>query len=526
MTATNTYHTTAANAEDAPSIQDRLIDMIQSDPEMPTLGSSIQKVAELTTSGDESLEKLTNVILTDPSLTLEVLRLANSIAYRATSQTVTSISNAIQLLGLDAVKACALALILVDGMPRRHADAVRGELIIALSASLFGRNLAKLSRFPNAEEVAVVALLKNMGRLILAAFDDQLYRETMALASEKGYTESKASLEKLGCSFDWITEFALKSWHIPDSIIQAMKLFSSGTLKSPKSRSEWMQQAAEFSKSAAPMMLRPESSQTSATGKTLLNRFGGALNLNEAKLRAIVSESAKQLRMVSSLTDEKLQQNGYETDQPNTIGDAAADVTDVTAAATTAGNTDARTNQTQTVHHSGKPPDAMDRLLDGVQEISDLIASRHFNVNSLLMLVLETLYRGMGFRFVTICVRDVRNAQFRARNSVGANQLEIQRGFVFPDDCASDLFSMALSRSVDLVISDATAPKIRNALPEWHKRLLPDTKSLMILPLMLRDKPVGLIYADRAEVASEAITASEMKLIRALKANVLVAFNP
>ena len=520
MTATNTYSTPPVNAEDASSIQDQLIDMIQNDPEMPTLGSSIQKVTELTTTGDESLEKLTNVILTDPSLTLEVLRLANSIVYRASSQNVTSISNAIQLLGLDAVRACALALILVDGMPRRHAEAVRGELTIALSASLVARNLAKRSMFPNAEEAAVVALLKNMGRLILAAFDDQLYRETIELASEKGYTETKASLENLGCSFDWITEFALRSWHIPDPIIQAMKLFSSGTLKSPKSRSEWMQQVAEFSKSATPMMLQPDSSQTSAVAKTLLKRFGNSLNLDEAKLRAIVSESTKQLRMVSSLTDQKLQQRNCETDQPETIDDVAVDT------ATTVGNVESRTNQAQTVHDSGKPTDAMDRLLDGVQEVSDLIASRHYNVNTLLMLVLETLYRSLGFRFVTICVRDARNAQFRARNSVGANQLEIQRGFVFPDDCASDLFSMALSRNVDLVISDATAPKIHNALPAWHKRLLPDTKSLMILPLTLSDKPFGLIYADRTEIALKAITDDEMKLIKTLKANVLVAFNP
>lgn len=47
----------------------------------------------------------------------------------------------------------------------------------------------------------------------------------------------------------------------------------------------------------------------------------------------------------------------------------------------------------------------------------------------------------------------------------------------------------------------------------------------MVLPLVVQNKPIGLIYADRSVVASEGITASEMKLIKALKANVLVAFN-
>ncbi|MCP5245144.1 MAG: HDOD domain-containing protein [Burkholderiales bacterium] len=89
-----------------------------------------------------------------------------------------------------------MAMILVDGMPRKHAKAVRTELMLALSASLIGRNLAKRSAFPNAEEVAIAALFKNMGRLILAAHDDQLYWETMSLAKEKGYSEARASSGK------------------------------------------------------------------------------------------------------------------------------------------------------------------------------------------------------------------------------------------------------------------------------------------------------------------------------------------
>ncbi|HQU62792.1 MAG TPA: hypothetical protein PKY85_06570, partial [Nitrosomonas sp.] len=78
---------------------------------------------------------------------------------------------------------------------------------------------------------------------------------------------------------------------------------------------------------------------------------------------------------------------------------------------------------------------------------------------------------------------------------------------------------------VDLAISDATESKIRDAMPVWHRRLLPDTKSFMVLPLVLQNKPIGMIYADRPVVAREGITVREMKLIKALKENVLTAFN-
>ncbi|MCB1934858.1 MAG: HDOD domain-containing protein [Nitrosomonas sp.] len=505
------------NDEDM-SIKDKLIDMIHNDPNLPTIGNSISNVVQLTSSESKSIGLLTNLILTDPSLSLKILHLANSLTLRVSTQEVTSISKAIQLLGLDTIKTCALAMILVDGMPRKHANAVRTELMIALSASLIGRNLAKRSAFPNAEEVAIAALFKNVGRLILAAFDDQLYRETMSLALENDYSESKASQEKLGCTFHWLTDFALRAWNIPDSIIQAMKLMPGRILKSPKNRTEWMQQVTEFSNSAALMTLRDGSSQTTAMAEELARRFGVSLKLDAKEIHGIVHESAAQLRSIRSLTDMP-QQESTTSQQPNSDHEVAGGLSEVT------GDVDLWINQSENRFSSGKPINAADRLLEGVQEVTELLATQQFNINTLLTLVLETYYRCLGFEFVTVCLKDVRTNQFRARNSLGKNHDVIQQGFVFPDSASSDLFSIALKRNVDLAISDATDPKINSTLPNWHKRLLPETKSFMVLPLVVQNKPIGLIYADRSVVASEGITASEMKLIKALKANVLVAFN-
>lgn len=499
------------------SIKDRLINMIHHDPKLPTLRNNISNIVQLTSSESKSIEQLANFILTDPSLSLRILHLANSVTFRTSTQEVASISKAIQLLGLDTIKTCALAMILVDGMPRKHANAVRAELMIALSASLIGRNLAKRSAFPNAEEVAVAALFKNIGRLIVAAFDDKLYRETMSLAMEKDYSESKASQEKLGCTFHWLTDFALKTWHIPESIIQAMKLMPGKILKSPKNRGEWMQQVTEFSNRAALMTLKDESPQTTAMAKELAGQFGGSLNLDSKGISSVMRESAEQLRSISSLAGMSLQESerSSQSGAENGVDGGLSNVS---------GDIDLWINQSDNRFSSGKPINAADRLLVGVQEVTELLASQQYNINTLLMLVLETYYRCLGFEFVTVCLKDFRTNQFRARNSLGKSHETIQRGFVFPDSASSDLFSIALKKDVDLAISDATDPKIVNSLPNWHKRLLPDTKSFMVLPLVVQNKPIGLIYADRSIVASEGVTASEMKLIKALKANILVAF--
>ncbi len=512
----------SSNDNEVMSIKDKLIDKICNDPDLPTLGNSISQVVQLTGTDEQSLAQLSNFILSDPSLTLKILRLSNSISYRSTAAPVTSISTAIQLLGMDTIKACALAMMLVDGMPGKHAKAVRNELLLALSASLIARNLAKYSVFQNADEVTIAALFKNLGRLIVAAHDDELYWETMVLSRKQDYTEARASLKRLGCTFNWLTEYALRAWHIPDAIILAVKQLTGKALKPPKNRNDWMQQVTEFSNHAALMILCEGTSTAALLADDLLSRYGNALHFDADQLNEVISESIGQ---VQTICNHALNIQ-IEEDVPEHFCcfaeqiDAEDDLANCPIFESKGSEPPAE------CHLSGKPLNAVDQLLTGLQDVSEMLVSNQKNTHSVLMLVLETYYCGLGFEFVTACLRDVRTNQFRAKHSFGLNHDGVQESFVFADTDSSDLFSIALKRNADLSILDATNPKIHSALPSWHRQLLPDTKSFMVLPLVVQENnPVGLIYADRSEIAQEGITTQEMKLIKALKSLFLMALS-
>ncbi|GJL76717.1 HDOD domain-containing protein [Nitrosomonas sp.] len=521
----NTAIINSSSEDEAVSIKDKLIDMICNDPDLPTLGSSISNVVQLTSSDGESLEQLTHFILSDPSLTLKILRLSNSISYRTGASSVTCISKAIQLLGMDTIKACALAMMLVDGMPSKNARVVRHELMLALSASLIGRSLAKRSTYPNAEEVAIASLFKNLGRLILAAYDERLYREILILAKKDDNSEARASLQKLGCTFGWLTEFALREWNIPESIIIAMKIMPGKVLKRPKNRIEWMQQVAEFSESTALLALSDVISSNAALNKDLVNRFGESLLLDSNGVDALVNESSEQMRAISSHTlnlqaQEKAKEpgeNDYRVNQSGSVGDLSNRLMD--------DMTDIRKKQLEDGDANGKPFSTVDQLQTGARHVSEMIASGQYNINALFKSVLETYYSSLGFQFVTVCLKDVQTNLFRARNSLGLNHDKIQESFVFPDSGSNDLFSMAIKKNVDLSISNATDPKIRSALPSWHIQLLPEAKSFMILPLVVGNKPIGLFYADRSTIAAESMSINEMKLIKLLKTQILMALS-
>jgi hypothetical protein len=63
-------------------------------------------------------------------------------------------------------------------------------------------------------------------------------------------------------------------------------------------------------------------------------------------------------------------------------------------------------------------------------------------------------------------------------------------------------------------------------LPSWHKELLPDARSFIVLPLIVNKVQLGLFYADRTATAPEGVPADETALIRALKGQVLAALAP
>jgi hypothetical protein len=129
----------------------------------------------------------------------------------------------------------------------------------------------------------------------------------------------------------------------------------------------------------------------------------------------------------------------------------------------------------------------------------------------------------MGFRFATACLRDVQNARYMSRVSIGEHYAELQKEFVFSAQAENTIFHLAMNNNADLMISDATVPKIQNMLPLWHKKLLPDTRSFIVLPLVVQQKPLGFFYADRIVTADEGVPPDETALIKTLKSQLVAA---
>jgi HD-like signal output (HDOD) protein len=512
--------------------RERLLQKISESADLPALGSSVSRVVQMASSDDKAVRNLANFILSDVALTQKILRMSNTVAYRTSSgMPVTTVSKAIFLLGFDTVKTSALAMLLVEGLSKQHANSIRNELSYALRASVFGRELARRSQYPDAEEAAIASLFKNIGRLLVASHDHQLYTEITRLVEGGKHTPVQASMELLGCSFESLADGVLREWNIPEPIVQALGAPPVGVLKPARNKQEWMAQVAAFSAMAAAQLLRTRGPEFDVAMKAILTRFGVALNFDQPKLDQLFGSVAQEMRDLAASTALPLDSGE---------GNAAlADSQEVEASAFLPDpanpelpnellldmGSDAKPPEVTERHASGKPVNSRDLLLAGVQDTTQMLVSGRCKVNDLMLLVLETLCNSMGFRFAAVCLKDMNSQYFRARITMGENHAARQAGFAFPVTATRDLFYLAMDNNADLMISDASVPKIRDLLPAWHRKLLPDTRSFILLPLVVQQKPVGLFYADRMRPAPEGVQPDETALIKTLKGQVLTALN-
>lgn len=503
-------------AQDTRKVRAGLLKKVCGDEAMFALGTSVAQVVQMASSDDQGTHDLAYYVLGDAALTQRILRLSNTPTYRTASGTnVTTISRAISLLGFDNVKTTALGMLLVDALGNsEHELSVRVELETALCASLVGREMARHSFFQGAEEASIGALFKNLGPLLVASHEHDRYREINALAASGQHTLAQASQMILGCTYDTLSETVMSEWKLPDVIVRSLSPLAPGVLKVPANRGEWMRQVASFSMDASRLLARTGDPRRYSEFKAMLTRYGVSLNLDADQMGELLDTVRGE--MTALLQSMNMQPQTRSGEAPEHEG-----LPNVLLLATMGGE-----ESDSGCHASGKPLNARELLLAGVQDVTQMRASGKSRVNELVLAVLETLYTSMGFRFATVCLKDGKAGQYRARLAFGENHERLMEGFAFPMASSRDLFHLAMENDADLMISDASSQKIRELLPAWHRTLLPEARSFIVLPLVVGKVQLGLFYADRKSTAPEGVPPDETSLIKALKSQILVALSP
>ena len=132
------------------------------------------------------------------------------------------------------------------------------------------------------------------------------------------------------------------------------------------------------------------------------------------------------------------------------------------------------------------------------------------------------MYRAKGFKRVILCVRDAATNSMLGRFGFGPDVPEISRRFNFSLVFTPDIFHAALSKGVDILITDTHDPKIAARIPEWFLKGV-NAGTFVIFPLCIKSKPVAMIYVDSDRAGDIVISEKELSLLRTLRNQAVLA---
>lgn len=516
-------------AEPSPTPLDDIMRRLRSCSGFPTLSTTISEINSVVASDLHSARQLTQVILRDASLTTKLLQVVNSAIYGQYRGRIRTISKAVMILGCDEVSNAATALTMLEfSRGRPQEKSLQDELIGAFFAGVVSKALGKRLGMANSEEAVICAMFHSLGRLLVTFF---LYEENVQIRvlMEKGMSEDAAAQQVLGISYRDLGVGVAQQWNFPERLIEGMQTLASRDIAAPRNDLDRLKLAANYANDLYTTVLRTPAANKAAAMQSLGKRYGVAIKLDNQELISIVEESLEELAERSSTLDLPTSKSATLkairawTGQP-----VETDLEEVEAVSTaTESAADPLTQHVDAIDAAEETnvaavDNAQQVLSSGIRDVTEALTS-DCSLNDVLHMVLETMYRGMGFTRTMIFIRDAKLNTMRARFGFGADIERIIPQCNFPMAFAPNAFHVSLEKGADIVIENAQAENIAQRIPEWHRKAL-RAKSFILLPVMLKNHAIGLLYADSDRPEGIKIDGEQLGLLRTLRSQVALAF--
>lgn len=180
----------------------------------PTVAARIQAVVE---NPNSSLTDLERAVSMDPALSAKVLKVANSPFY-GLKRAVGSLRQALLMMGFWATRNLALALVMHSiGRPNRPK---RKDLWYhSIRCAVAARKLAQTPVQGDPQEVFVLGLLHDIGKLILLELDEEHYLPILLKADSDETTLVESELDALTYSHADLGAACLERWNLPKDYI-------------------------------------------------------------------------------------------------------------------------------------------------------------------------------------------------------------------------------------------------------------------------------------------------------------------
>lgn len=499
--------TTADTKKDTSGTTAFLLRRMRQSAEFPAMSESISLLNKLSKADDEVSDKLAATIVKDFALTNKILKVVNSAYYGRIAGKVGTISRAIIILGIHPIRSLATSLIFFDRLTdQAKAKRLKEQIASAMFSALLARETAQNTGSPDAEEVFLSAMFHNIGQILVAYYLPEEDKAIEKLILKEEVTPSQAQIQALGVTFDDLGIAIAEEWNFPDTIIHSMKPMTEEKIAKAKSKQEALRQVACFANEATALLSDPMSANKQALD-ALLHRYSSAISMDAEGFNTAIKSAKMEFTQLAG----KLASNSNQFMQNLTAATARLDADPVL---------DRDQSVLEPAALPEDKPDAI--LLQGLQEITALMSDKG-NVNQAANVVLETLFRAFKLSRVNLCLKDARKKAYVARLGFGSDADQYQRHFLLPIDYQSDIFHIVLEKQLDVYIDNLQKKAGQQNIPDWFLKIS-DCNSLLLLPLSVSGKALGLIVAEHSQTSGIQLKGQTLELARSLRNQLALAF--
>ena len=216
---------TGAFALDALLESDQLKELISRLERVPSLPFLYFKIVSELQADEPSIARIAETITGDMGMATKVLQLVNS-AFFALRQNVSSLTQAVSLLGLETIKALVLSAHIFsqfDGRLLTNLD-LRWLWEHSFVTAGFAKSIAQCeaSDALTVENSFTAGLLHDTGTLVLASALPEQYNDMLHLAFSERVPRTEAERQSFGCTHAEVDAYLFALWGLPSPIIEAV----------------------------------------------------------------------------------------------------------------------------------------------------------------------------------------------------------------------------------------------------------------------------------------------------------------
>jgi hypothetical protein len=423
-------------------------------------------------------------------------------------------------MGFERIRGIASGLLLFEHLQKQaRSEPLLDALNMSFFSAMIGRNIADNTGVASTEEAFICALFHRLGHLLVAFY---LPADFARIQAPGGKPDQRAR-DVLGVGFQEIGVAVATDLKLPQKLSESLVRVSGAESRRPLGPGERLGCIATLANDITDVLAgTDEPPKKRAAIDRLVNSYTSQFELTES-IDELIAKSVQDLKGSSfafKLANSAFLSEVGEWRVASLISPDAGEARPVDASS--AGSLVSDVGPDRPGMPAAESCEAI--LTKGLHEITSLLIGE-FTVDDVLKVALESIYRALGVGKVRVffLLKDPLGPVARFRFGFGQSPAEIKRWLEIPVKGAEDLFSLAFTQQKDIVVKDAKAIAVVRALPEWFTSRGVADRFMVLLPLVVDQKSMGLFYVDGERAAVDLLTPAVLNYLKVLRGQAALA---